>query len=424
MPPQPLAAPPPRSNPPPRPVPPLPDPDRDAAATGLRRSVSWQVLSTVFLTFLCYLTIGLPLAILPSFVHGDLGYGSVVAGLVISVQYLATLASRPMAGRMADTVGPKRAVLIGLAACAASGALLSAGALLSRLPGFSLGCLVASRLLLGVAESGVGTGAIAWAIGRVGPAHTARVISWSGIATYGAIAAGAPLGVALWRQLGLPAIGALVVLLGALGMAIALSKPASAVPRGRRTPFHHVFLRVLPHGLALALGSIGFGSLATFITLFYAGHRWPGAAVSLSVFGTFFILSRLAFGRLIGRLGGFPVAFVSLLVEALGLGLLWSAGLPRVARAGAALTGVGFGLVFPALGVEAVGRLPAQDRGAALGAFTVFLDVALGVTGPLAGGFATRFGFPAIFALAAFAAALGAALTAALHRMGRTAARV
>src|SRR5207249_12299838 len=58
----------------------------------------------------CYFTIGLQLAVVPGFVHWQLGYNAVLAGLAISVQYVATLASRPLAGRMGDSVG---AVLTG-----------------------------------------------------------------------------------------------------------------------------------------------------------------------------------------------------------------------------------------------------------------------------------------------------------------------
>ena len=66
-----------------------------------------RIVAIAFFTFICYLAIGLPLAVLPGYVHGQLGYGSVLAGLAISVQYAATLLSRSHAGRMADTVGPK-----------------------------------------------------------------------------------------------------------------------------------------------------------------------------------------------------------------------------------------------------------------------------------------------------------------------------
>jgi MFS family permease len=83
-----------------------------------------QIIPVVFFTFLCYLTIGIPLAVLPGYVHDDLGYSAILAGAAISVQYLATLASRPLAGRSADTLGPKRTVSIGLLGCGASGVLL------------------------------------------------------------------------------------------------------------------------------------------------------------------------------------------------------------------------------------------------------------------------------------------------------------
>ncbi len=131
---------------------------------------------------------------LPGFVHGELGFGAVIAGLVISVQYLATLLSRPYAGRIIDNLGSKRAVMFGLAGCGLSGVFMLVSAWTPHLPTFSLISLLIGRLVLGSAESLVGSGSIGWGIGRVGAANTAKVISWNGIASYGALAIGAPLG--------------------------------------------------------------------------------------------------------------------------------------------------------------------------------------------------------------------------------------
>ena len=89
-----------------------------------RRNATRQIVAIVTATFACYLVIGIPFATLPGYIHVQLGYGPVMAGLAISVQYIATLLTRPRAGHMADAIGAKTTVLYGLTGCAASGVLL------------------------------------------------------------------------------------------------------------------------------------------------------------------------------------------------------------------------------------------------------------------------------------------------------------
>ncbi|WP_244815321.1 MFS transporter [Caballeronia sp. Lep1P3] len=391
---------------------------RTAAAPKGDFAVTLRIVSVVLYTFLCYLTIGIPLAVLPGFVHTDLGYGSVMAGAAISVQYFATLMSRPLAGRTADTLGPKKTVLYGLAACAGSGVLLLGSALAAQWHAVSLVLLIIARLVLGFGESWVGTGSITWGIGRVGVAHNAKVISWNGIATYGALAIGAPLGVAVDHSLGFGALAFIVIALAGIGYWLASRMASVPVVHGERMSYRSVFFRVLPYGFGLALGSAGFGSIATFITLFYAAHNWPNAALSLTVFGTTFVGARLLFANTIKAYGGFRVAIVSFALECAGLVMLWLSAEPTFALAGAALTGCGFALVFPALGVEAVGLVPPASRGAALSAYSVFLDLSLGLTGPLAGYVAGEFGYGSVFLFAALAAAAAVALSVALYVRG------
>ena len=139
----------------------------------------------------------------------------------------------------------------------------------------------------------------------------------------------------------------------------------------------------------------------------------------LSAFGGCFIGARLLFANSINRLGGFRVAIICLGVESLGLLLLWSAPNPWAGLAGAALTGFGFSLVFPAFGVEAVNLVPASNRGAALGAYSLFVDLSLGITGPLVGFVANLFGFRSMFLFACLASLSGLALAIALHRRSR-----
>lgn len=390
-----------------------------AAAPARRPSVIAPILSTVSFTFATYLSIGLSLAVLPGFVHDTLGLGAMLAGLAISIQYLATLLSRPQVGRMADSLGPKRTVLIGLAMCGVSGALLLLGALLWRHAAVSFGVILLARLALGCAESCVGTGAITWGMGRVGHQHTARVISWNGVATYGGLAAGAPLGVTIVHGFGLAAIGATTLVMMLVAWPLARRRPSTALPHGERAPFAAVARHVIPYGVGLALGSIGFGCIATFITLYFAAHGWAGAAASLSVFGAMFVGTRFVFGRAIPWLGGYRVAMISFAVEAVGLWVLWTAGSGVAAATGAAIAGLGFSLIFPALGVEAVRRIPEHSRGAAIGVFSVFLDVAMAVAGPIGGWVAAGMGFSAIYGFAALAAVIAVALTQVLYLQAR-----
>ena len=378
------------------------------------RAVSGQILATVVFNFVSYTVIGLPLAILPPLVHGALHYSSAIAGLAVSVQYLATFATRPAVGRMTDTVGSKQMVILGLGCCAVSGLFTMLGGLLAGHPPVSLAVLLIGRLFLGAGESGVSTGAIGWAIGRVGASHSARIISWNGVATFGGIAIGAPLGVTIESLSAFWVIGVVMAAAAMLALPFAAMGPATRIVRGVQIPMRSVFGRVLPHGMALALGSLGFGTIASFITLFFASRHWDHAAIALSAFGGGFILSRLLFVSSIAREGGLRVAFVAFAGEACGLLVLGLSTSTVVAIIGAGLTGFTFALVFPALGVEAFQRVPSSSRGAAIGIFSVFLDVALGVTGPLAGLLVGLYGYASIFLIAAVAAVAGGGITVAL----------
>jgi MFS family permease len=377
-------------------------------------AVTPRILRVVFFSFICYLTVGLPLAVVPTYVQ-SLGYGPILAGLVISVQYVATFLSRAPAGRISDTKGPKLAVLGGLVGCGISGLFLVLAAAVRYLPWVSLTLLIIGRLVLGCGESFVATGAILWGIGRVGSRLTGRVISLNGVMTYGAIAMGAPLGIFLERAFGFQSIGWTVLAVAWLSFPLAWAIGATVPVVGKPIPIHRVFNLVLPYGMGLALGSIGFGSIATFITLYYSRHHWENAALCVTAFGVCFVSVRIVFGSAIERFGGYRVAILSFAVECVGLLLLWGAPSPESALVGATLTGIGFSLVFPALGVEAVARVTADNRGAALGLYSVFIDVALGVTGPVGGWVASRFDFNSIFLFAAATAVAGLVLTFALY---------
>lgn len=391
----------------------MPEPQTSAQSS---MAITLQIVSIVFYTFIAFLCIGLPIAVLPGYVHEQLGFSVVIAGLTIGAQYLATLLSRPMAGRMSDTVGTKRSIIYGLLGILLSGLLTLISVWLEHWPLLSLAVLLGGRLLLGVAQGLIGVGTISWCMGQVGAEHTARSISWNGIASYGAIAIGAPLGVVMVEQYGFTSLGIALSVLAVLALLLIRNKPSVPVIRGERLPFWAVFGRIAPFGASLSLASIGYGTLTTFITLFYLSRGWTGAAYCLTVFGVCFICSRLLFISSISRFGGFRSAIACMCVETLGLALLWLAPSTAWALIGAGLTGFGLSLVYPALGVEAIKQVPNSSRGAGLSAYAVFFDLALAIAGPLMGAVALNLGYSWIFFCAALLSITGLGLTLLLKR--------
>ncbi|HEX6957374.1 MAG TPA: MFS transporter [Ferrovibrio sp.] len=380
--------------------------------------VLWRLLPFVAIVFLGFLTVGIPLPVLSAQVHGALGFGTVMVGWVIGIQSIATVLTRQFAGVTCDRRGAKAAVLLGLPAAVLAGAAYLASALLPVSASVSLTILLAGRLLLGVAESLFLTGAMSWAIATVGPQNTGRVMAWQGIAMYGAMGLGAPLGLWLLDAFGFVAVAmaAIIVPLPALGIAM-LRKGIAPLQAGPRVAFYRVLGLIWQPGLALAFSAMSFGALAAFITLDYAAHGWEGAGLGLSGFGAGYILVRLFFAGLPDRHGGVKVAVVSLLIQAMGQGVLFAAANAMAAFAGATLTGLGFSLVFPAMGVEAMRRVSPQSRGLAVGGYIAFFDLAIGLTGPVLGLVAGGFGYPAVF-LACAGAALVSVLLAATLKPG------
>lgn len=368
------------------------------------------MLPVAAIAFLGFLTIGIPLPVLPTQVHQVLGFGTVVVGWVIGLQSVATVLTRGYAGRRCDARGPKAAVLMGLPLASLAGFTYLISALVPMGAEAQLAVLLVGRLFLGFAESLFLTGTMIWGIARLGALHTGMVMSWQGIAIYAALGSGAMVGVAVQAAYGFAPVAGLAIALPLLAMLIALVLPAVPPVHGERLPFTRVIGRVWQPGLAMALSSMAWGALAAFVTLYYASRGWSGPGLPVALYSGGYIFVRLFFGGLPDKLGGRRVAAGSLVLAMSGQLILWQASVPWLAELGALITGFGISLVFPSLGVEAMKRVTPENRGLAVGAYVVFFDVALAVAGPLTGLVAGIWGYAAVFLAGAVSLALASAL--------------
>jgi MFS family permease len=374
----------------------------------------------IAVVFIAYLIIGLAMPVLPLHVHDGLGLGTFMVGVVAGSQFVAALISRMFAGHHADTRGPKRAVVVGLAIASVSGLAYLASLHFIGSPFASVAVLLGGRALLGVAESFIITGALSWGLALLGPQNTGKVMSWVGTALYGAYAIGAPIGTMLFSHHGFAAIAVATILIPLVAIPLAASRATVTPPPKVHAAFAEVARAVWVPGVAVALSGIGFGAITTFIALLFSQNQWSPLWLAFTAFSGAFMVGRLLFGHLPDRLGGARVALVCMLVEAVGLAVIWRATSGSMALSGVALAGLGYSLVYPGLGVEAIRRSPPQSRGLAMGAYTAFLDLSLAVSGPTLGLVARGFGLPAVFLVSVLLALVAAAVAL---RLGTAIAR-
>jgi MFS family permease len=380
----------------------------------IARSVTSALLPIMTVAFIGFLIIGMALPVLPLHVHQSLGMRTFVVGLVAGSQFVASLVSRVWSGHYSDSRGAKRAVLGGLVAAVAGGLLYLLSLRFIGAPGVSVVILLLGRAVLGVAESFIITGGVSWGLALAGPANAGKVIAWVGMAMFAALALGAPLGTILYSFGGFASIAVATALIPLVTMLVVA--PLAQIPphHGARSHLLKVAATVWMPGLGSALSSIGFGTMIAFSSLLSAERSWNPIWLLFSTFAISLVAARLFLGHLPDRLGGAKVALISVFIEASGLALIWLAPAQSFAVVGALLIGLGFALVYPGLGVEAVRRAPPQSRGLAMGAYTAFLDVALGFGSPALGLIAGWGGLSSVFLAAGLIVLCAAAIAARL----------
>jgi MFS family permease len=411
-------------------------PARPGGARAARPALA-SFLGVFSATLLCFLAIGAVLPILPRYVTGPIGAGDIAVGIVVGAFAITALVSRPLGGRLADVRGRKAVHTWGMLICALGGALLFVRL---GVPG-----LLAARLVVGFGDGWVFTAGVTWIVDLAPPARRGQAIGIFGLAIWGGLTLGSVVGQGVFALGGYDAVWAFAVaspLLGVLvartvaegtahvqpveeelaaaemGLPTAPGGPESPpAPAGRRRRW--IPREAVRPGIALALANVGYGTMAGFVVLLLDQRGIGHGAATFTVFAASVVLSRLVVGTLPDRIGPRRSAFGAGIVQACGLALVGAAHTGAAAVAGAGVGGAGMSLVFPSLALIVVRRIGEEQRGAAMGAFTSFFDLGVGLGAPFAGLIASLGSgghYPAAFYAAAALCALGACIGFASSR--------
>ncbi|MBJ7330333.1 MAG: MFS transporter [Solirubrobacteraceae bacterium] len=382
-------------------------------ATALRDQPAFGAAFGVWCaTLLGFLAIGAVLPVLPRYVKGPVGAGDIAVGVVVGIFALSAVIGRPVAGRLADLHGRRPIVLAGLL-------LMSLSAALLFVPG-GVAWLVLARLVVGIGDGWLFTAAVTWVVDLAPPERRGQTIGLFGIAVWGGLSVGSVIGQTVYDLASYEAVWGLAVLFPLAGAAVALRlrDDHEAVPAEAQPAFRLPRQAIGP-GIALSLANIGFGTMLGFVVLHLDARDIAHSATVFTVFAAAVVLTRLLAGSVPDRFGAAPTAAFAFSMEALGLAIIALTQSFPIAVVGALVMGCGFSMLFPALALAVVSRVDERERGVAMGAFTAFFDIGVGVGGPLAGAVAAISGYPEAFWMGAACAGVGGVI-ATLSSRGAT----
>lgn len=357
--------------------------------------------------FCSYLALGSVIPVLPIYVRSTFAADNLIIGLVVTGTALTAVITRPIAGGLADRHGYRSIMLLGALIVGIGSALY--------LMSLNLVALVLVRLFQGIGEASVFTAGAAWTVSLAPGNRRGQLIGLYGVSMWGGITFGTFIGAVL-LGMGFTTVWLFATLMPAIGLLLIFSVPspkpaATAAPQG-------LLLRpaMLP-GLSLALAAAGYAGLAAFVVLHTAARGIENGAVALTAYGLTYAGTRLVIGHLPDQLGPRKTAAWSGAGEALGLLIVAFAPSLWVVIVGSLIMGTGFSLLYPSLALMVMNATEKEQQGAALGAYTSFWDLGLGIWGPVTGMIATAWGYPSVFIVAA-ACALAAVALAVSVRWG------
>ncbi|HUP18719.1 MAG TPA: MFS transporter, partial [Gemmatimonadota bacterium] len=287
----------------------------------------------------------------------------------------------------------------------------------------SIWLMVVMRLLTGAGAAFFFVGA-ATAVTDIAPeARRGEALSFFSLSLYAGVGAGPVLGEVAVQASGFDLAWWLIVAASVLALALAVPVPDTRPPERDLGPLKIVHPAAIVPGLVILASIWGMAGFFAFTPLY---AKELGLADSRFVFLLFSVVVLLIRGfgaKIPDRLGPGRAARSALVLSGVALLVIGLFDSTPGLLVGTAILGVGVALAFPALMTMTVAAAPPAERGAAVGTFSAFVDLAFGV-GPLTLGFvAEALGLRAVYLAAAGVAFLGLVLLAVRGQRRRRGAR-
>ncbi|MGG0643098.1 MFS transporter [Sporosarcina gallistercoris] len=325
----------------------------------------------------------------------EYGASASMAGLVSGIFIIGTLSARIATGRVIESMGSRRILLIGM--------VISVLAIALYFTAHSLPVLLLVRFIhgigLGVASTATGT----MVAQIIPPSRRGEGIGYFSLSTVLATAIGPFFGIYLSQHVEFKWIFVFSLALGVIGLAMFFfveKRPEEAPqeivePKGAPKGFaNYIEKSAIPIAVITLLAGIGYSGVLSFLS-FYAkeANLVDAASFFFLIYAVAILISRPFSGKLLDRKGGTFVVVPSLILFACGLLLLSQTHTGFVLLVAGAIIGLGFGNFQSCAQAIALIGVPIKRIGIATSTFYIFLDFGFGFGPYFLGNIATAYGY-------------------------------
>lgn len=342
--------------------------------------------------FFIFLGFQMTLPTLPLFVK-ELGGSDQSIGWIVGIFTFSALIFRPFAGQLLETKGRQFVYMFGLAVF-----VITVG---SFAVVTTIAFLLVMRLLQGIGFGFASTATGTIATDLIPPKRRGEGMGYFGLSGNLALAFGPALGLTLvdvitFPQLFLVAAGSAFVAL-LLSTIVRYKKVEESPDKSTTVKFDIFEKTAIKPSVLLFFITFTFGGIASFLPLYAAEKSIEGIELYFLVYAIFLMISRTFAGRIYDQKGHvyvFPPGVIFIFIAMLLLAWLPSI---TVLLITAAIYGLGFGSVQPALQAWAVDEAAANRKGMANATFFSFFDLGIGIGAIIFGWIAQQFGYGFIY---------------------------